>query len=179
MAEIKGFPPVQLICGIIAARDEHFARAEERLSELFGDIDSRSPRFLFELTDYYRAEMGPGLRRGFLSFRPLVDPAVLAAAKIRTNALEREIAAEFGAEARIVNLDPGILTAAALIMATTKDFSHRIPIRDGIYGHLEFLFTRTGIRRLDWTYPDFAQEGYQAFFLDLRGKFLAAMKMRG
>jgi hypothetical protein len=178
MAEIKGFPPVKLVCGIIAARDEHFDRAETRLAELFGEVDGRSPRFPFELTDYYRAEMGPGLKRGFLGFRPLVDPAVLAAAKIRTNALEREIAAEFGAEARIVNLDPGILTSAALIMATAKNFSHRIPLRDGIYGHLEFVFTRTGIRRLDWTYPDFAQEGYQAFFLDLRRRFLDALKRR-
>ncbi len=179
MAEIKDFQPVQLVCGIIAARDEHFDRAEARLSGLFGNVDSRSPRFPFEITDYYHAEMGAGLRRGFLSFRPFVDPSVLPSAKIRTNALEREIAAEFGGPARIVNLDPGYLTAAALIMATAKDFSHRIPLRDGIYGHLEFLFTKTGIRRLDWTYPDFAQEGYQAYFLALRRKFLSAMKKRG
>jgi hypothetical protein len=178
MAKIKDFPPVRLVCGIIAARDEHFHRAEERLTELFGEIDSRSPRFPFEITDYYRAEMGDGLRRGFLSFQPLVDPGVLPDAKLRTNALEREIASEFGAGARIVNLDPGYLTAAALIMATAKDFSHRIPLRDGIYGHLEFLFTRTGIRRLEWTYPDFAQEGYQAFFLASRKKLLVELKNR-
>ena len=178
MATIKDFPPVQLVCGIIASRDDHFDRAEERLSGIFGEVDSRSPRFPFELTEYYRAEMGSGLRRGFLSFRSFIDPSVLPDVKIRTNALEREIAAEFGTATRIVNLDPGYLTAAALIMATAKDFSHRIPLRNGIYGHLEFLFTRTGIRRLDWTYPDFAQEGYETYFLALRKELLRRLKGR-
>ena len=189
MAEIRGFRPVKLISGIIAGRDEHFARAEERLSGLCGPIDSRSARFPFAFTDYYEAEMGSGLRRGFVGFDRLIDPSGLAAIKIRTNELEREIAAEFeadrpgrqeqpGPRGRIVNIDPGYLTAAALIMATTKDFSHRIPLRDGIFGHLEFLFTKTGVRRLDWTYPDFAQAGYEAFFLDIRRQYLRRLKAR-
>jgi len=176
MAEIRAFPRARLVCGIIAALDGHFELAEARLASAFGEIESRSARFPFEFTDYYRAEMGGGLRRGFLSFRPLVDPAMLPEAKIRTNALEREAAAELGAGARIVNLDPGIVTSAALIMATAKDFSHRIPLRDGIYGHLELLFTKGAIRRLDWTYPDFAQEGYQAFFLAVRRKLLLDLR---
>jgi hypothetical protein len=190
MAEIRSFPPVKLMCGIIAARDEHFIRAEEKLAGLYGPIDSQSARFAFDLTNYYEVEMGPGLKRGFISFDRLIDPSGLAAIKIRTNGLEKEIAAEFGTDrqpgrqerpgrrSRIVNLDPGYLTAAALIMATAKDFSHRIPLQEGIYGHLEFLFTKTGIRRLDWTYPDFAQEGYQAYFLSLRREHLRRLKAR-
>jgi len=196
MAEIRSFPPVKLMCGIIAACDEHFIRAEEKLAGLYGPIDSQSARFAFDLTNYYEVEMGPGLKRGFISFDRLIDPSGLAAIKIRTNGLEKEIAAEFGTDrqhgrrgrlghqerpgrrSRIVNLDPGYLTAAALIMATAKDFSHRIPLQEGIYGHLEFLFTKTGIRRLDWTYPDFAQEGYQAYFLSLRREYLRRLKAR-
>ena len=134
-------------------------------------------------TDYYDAEMGgPGLRRGFLGFERLVDPSGLAAVKIRTNGLESEIAAEFdaggrpGHPRRIVNLDPGYLTPAALIMATAKDFSHRIPLQDGIYGHLELLFTRTGIRRLEWTYPDFCQAGYQTYFWSFDGTISAVSR---
>jgi hypothetical protein len=190
MAEIRNFPPVKLICGIIAERAEHFIRAEERLSGLYGPIDSRSDRFPFVFTDYYEAEMGTGLRRGFLGFDRLIDPSGLAAVKIQTNGLEKEIAAEFGTDrqpgnlgrpgrpSRVVNLDPGFLTAAALIMATAKNFSHRIPLQEGIYGHLEFLFTKTGIRRLDWTYPDFTQSGYQAYFLDVRREYLRRLKAR-
>ncbi|MDP2914886.1 MAG: DUF4416 family protein [Candidatus Aminicenantes bacterium] len=176
MAEIKPFSPVKLICGIISSEDRPFRRAEERLAALFGAVDSRSPRFEFDLTDYYETQMGKALKRGFLSFDRLIDPAGLSEIKIRTNALEKEIQREFKEDRRVVNLDPGYITPAALIMATAKDFSHRIPLQNGIYGHLEFLFTRTGIRRLGWTYPDFANEGYQKYFLDLRRRYRDQLK---
>lgn len=176
MAEIKPFFLVKLICGIISSDDRLFQRAEERLAALYGAVDSRSPHFDFDLTDYYETEMGKALKRGFIGFDRLIDPAGLSEIKIRTNALEKEIQRESGEDRRIVNLDPGYITQAALIMATAKDFSHRIPLQNGIYGHLEFLFTRTGIRRLDWTYPDFANEGYQRYFVELRKRYRAQLK---
>ena len=176
MAEIKPFSPVKLICGIISSSDEYFERAETKLAALYGTVDSRSPRFDFNLTDYYESRMGKALKRGFLSFERLIDPAGLSGIKIRTNALEEEIRRESGDNRRVVNLDPGYITQAALIMATAKNFSHRIPLQNGIYGHLEFLFTRTEIRRLDWTYPDFAGGGVQKYFLDLRRSFLDRLK---
>jgi hypothetical protein len=77
---------------------------------------------------------------------------------------------------RPVNLDPGYLKASALIMATTKDFAHRIPLTAGIYGHLELLFTRQKARTLSWTYPDFYQAGYQDFFLQVRKNYLSQLK---
>jgi len=176
MAEIKMFRPVKLLCGIIAAREEYFLESEKRLVAAFGPADGGSPRFKFDLTDYYEAQMGTGLKRSFISFERLIDPEGLSEIKILTNDLENEIRREFRADLRIINLDPGYITPAALIMATAKDFSHRIPLRRGIYGHLEFLFTKAGIRKLDWTYPDFAQEDYQSYFLALRKTFLAQIK---
>jgi hypothetical protein len=179
MARIRPFHPVKLICGLIASDDIHFDAAEVRLVELFGSLDNRSPRFVFGFTDYYQDEMGPSLRRGFLSFERLIDPERLSDIKVRTNALEDELRNATGGVRRIVNIDPGILTAAALIMATAKDFAHRIPLRHGIYGHLELLFSKNGLRRLDWTYPDFAQEGYKDFFLSVRRTYLAQLKTGG
>jgi len=176
VAEVKPFLPVKLICGIIASEERLFSEAEKRLASLYGNVDSRSPRIAFNLTAYYESQMGAGLHREFLSFAALIDPSRLSEIKIRTNILESEISADCGEGRRAVNLDPGYLTPAALIMATAKDFSHRIPLSDGIYGHLEFLFTRTGIRRLAWTYPDFADEGYQRYFVELRRAYLAQLK---
>ncbi|MGB9894061.1 MAG: DUF4416 family protein, partial [Candidatus Saccharicenans sp.] len=72
--------------------------------------------------------------------------------------------------------DPGYLTASALIMATTKDFAHRIPLNQGIYAHLEMLFQKKGVKLLEWTYPDFQQSGYQEFFLRVREVYLAQLK---
>jgi hypothetical protein len=176
MAEIKAFHRVKLVCGIMASKDDLFQRAEERLIGLYGTVDTRSPRFEFDLTDYYEPQMGKALKRGFLSFSRLIDPAGLSEIKLRTNELEKELRRDVGETLRVVNLDPGYLTPSALIMATAKDFSHRVPLQNGIYGHLEFLFTKTGIRRLDWTYPDFGKEGYQRYFLELRKKYLAELR---
>jgi hypothetical protein len=77
-----------------------------------------------------------------------------------------------------VNIDPGYLTASALVMATAKDFSHRIPLGQGIYAHLEFLFTRTGVKILDWTYPDFRRRPCQEFFRAVRAIYLTDLRDR-
>jgi hypothetical protein len=172
MAKQKPFLPVKLVCGIISSAPGAAAEAERRLAALYGAVDLRSPAFAFDLTDYYETEMGPGLERRFLSFAELIDPEALADIKLRTNALEEEIRRDEGSAFRIVNLDPGYVTAAALIMATAKDFAHRVPLRDGIYAHLEFLFSRTGIKVLDWTYPDLRGEKYREFFGDMRARYL-------
>jgi hypothetical protein len=179
VAEIKAFLPVKLVCGIISTKDEHFRAAEEKLASLYGPLDSRSPRVDFDLTDYYERDMGAGLQRSFISFSRLIDPVELSRIKVRTNLLEEEIRSDFSESRRVVNLDPGYLTRAALIMATAKDFSHRIPLRDGIYGHLEFLFAKGGIRRLDWTYPDLVKADYQGYFLAVRKIYLDALKSLG
>jgi hypothetical protein len=176
MAEIRPFAPGKLVCGIIAAEDAHFERAEAALGALYGPIDLRSGRFPFDFSDYYEPQMGPDLRRGFLSFAGLVPPESLSGIKVRTNALEEEIRLALGSARRVVNLDPGMIMAAALIMATAKDFSHRVPLQDGIYGHLEFLFRKDGIRLLEWTYPDFRDGRYNPFFLEARKRLLAVGK---
>ncbi len=168
MAEPKPFHPVKLVCGILAAQDGVFDLSLERLEVLFGPLDVQSGRYDFNPTDYYDPEMGPGLRRMFVAFKRLVGPEELSDIKLRTNALESEIRAERGAAGRPVNLDPGYITSAALIMATAKDFSHRVPLRDGIYAHLELLFGKQDVRLLPWTYPDFRDGRYTKFLLEAR-----------
>ena len=168
MAEPKPFSPVKLICGVLASRDPVFDLAVRRLEDMFGPTDTRSRRCAFDLTDYYEKQMGTGLARMFLSFERLIRPEGLSDIKLQTNELEREIQGRFYEEKRAVNLDPGYLTSAALVMATAKDFSHRIALREGIYAHLEFLFQKNGLQTLSWTYPDFRGDKYQAFFLEVR-----------
>jgi hypothetical protein len=176
MAEVKPFASVKLICGMIASAQEVFKRAQSRLEDEFGPADQASPFYDFTYTDYYEKQMGPGLKRQFLSFRNLINPDQLSRAKLRTNELEDILRIESGSQRRIVNIDPGCLTASALIMATAKDFAHRIPLRDGIYGHLELLFLKKEIKTLSWTYPDFKTELYHSFFLDVRKCYLSQLR---
>lgn len=176
MADVKPFTLVKLICGIIASRHNVFKQTQCFLENEFGPVDHSSFLYDFTYTDYYEKQMGSGLKRKFLGFGNLIKPELLSQIKIRTNELEDIIRIKSGAQRRIVNIDPGYITASALIMATTKDFSHRIPLQDGIYAHLELQFLKNGIRSLNWTYPDFKSALYHDFFWYIRKSYLSQLR---
>jgi hypothetical protein len=177
MAEIKSFKKRKLVIGIMAGEPEVFSITKEELGNIFGPIDMESDFFPFTYTDYYSKQMGgASLLRKFISFGTLIDPETLSEIKIATNRVEEKIRTRLQSPHRIVNIDPGIINDSSLIMATVKDFSHRVPLQQGIYGHLEFLFGKNEIRILDWTYPDFREETYHSFFLDARKKYLEQVK---
>lgn len=176
MAEPKPFQPVKLIAGLISSSLIFFEEAEKALVVRFGPADLKSPSFQFSLTDYYEKQMGKDLQRTFLSFAELIFPQKLSEIKLQTNALEETLSHGSARSLRVINIDPGIITASALIMATTKNFSHRIPLRDGIYAHLELLFTKSGVKTLEWSYPDFKQPGYQEFFSAVRRTYLKQVR---
>lgn len=178
MAQPKVFMPVKLVCGVIYKEDALYEDVKRRLAAELGPVELESPVFPFDLTDYYQAEMGAGLLRRFMSFADPAAPERLPALKLRTIEHEEAVRREAGSSGRPVNIDPGYLTASALVMATAKDFSHRIPLGQGIYAHLEFLFTKTGVKVLDWTYPDFRRAPCQEFFRAVRGNYLHQLKER-
>jgi hypothetical protein len=176
MAQPKAFAPVKLVCGVIYKEEALYEEVRDRLIGEWGPLDRESSAFAFDFTDYYEPEMGPNLKRRFMSSAGLVGPEILPQAKLRTIELEEAVRRETGAAGRPVNIDPGYLTASALIMATAKAFSHRIPLGRGIYAHLEFLFTKTGVKTLDWTYPDFRREPCQDFFRTVRELYLRRLR---
>lgn len=176
MAQPKPFAPVKLVCGVIYKEEVLYEEVRRRLIGEWGPVDMESPAFAFNLTAYYEPEMGPNLKRRFMSVAGLVAPEILPQAKLRTIELEEAVLRETGTAGRPVNIDPGYLTASALVMATAKDFSHRIPLGQGIYAQLEFLFTKTGIKVLDWTYPDFRRTPCQEFFRSVRVLYLRQVR---
>jgi hypothetical protein len=176
MAEPRSFFPVKLICGVIASKEKVISDTVRRLVQSYGNVDLESPLIPFDLTDYYEKQMGKDLSRKFLSFERLIPPERLSSIKLETNRMEEQIQEEFMDKRRIINIDPGYLTTASLIMATAKNFAHRVPLRDGIYAHLELLFGRDEVRLLDWTYPDFKNKGYQEFFRKARRIYLSQIK---
>jgi len=179
MAEPKPFSPVKLICGIITSGENIFNTAEECLISLYGPADLKSPYFKFNFTDYYEKQMGKDLKRRFLSFKNSIFPENISEIKLRTNELEEELRKGQKMSRRVVNLDPGYITSSALIMATAKDFAHRIPLHHGIYAHLELLFSKKEARTLSWTYPDFKTEGYQKFFIEVRRIYISQLSNYG
>jgi len=166
--------PVKLVVGMLSAYPGAFAEAEALLTDPLGPVDLRSDLFAHEFTEYYRDEMGQPLARYFVSLERLIAPDDLAGIKRFTNDLEDRVA-EAGEwpVARPVNLDPGYVAPAKLVLASTKNHSHRIYLDEGVYGEVTLLYARGAWRTLEWTYPDYRTPDYHAFFTQVRERLLA------
>ncbi len=173
MAHIRPEEPVMAICAMLGANRDILDRATDSLTGLLGPVELASEDFPFTQTDYYAPEMGDGLWRRLLAFRERILPGELGAIKRKTQEIESSFARRDGdRERRRVNLDPGYIAPAKLVLASTKDFAHRIALGQGIYAEITLLFTRQGVRCLDWTYPDFRAETYRPFLLEARRRLL-------
>lgn len=153
---------------LLAAFSRHTAAldwARQRAIDAWGEIAAESPPFDFAETHYYDATMGPGLRKVFWVFARPFDPAELVEIKLETNRWEQEYAAAAGhAEPRPLNLDPGYLTLAKLVLASTKDFAHRIYLSQGIYAEVTLQYRHQRWEHHQYTFPDYRRADYQQFF---------------
>lgn len=160
MSKIEQPEPVKLVIGIIFNQDHLFVQVKEELTRKYGELDLESLKFRFTYTDYYREEMGEILWKKFLSFKSLISPAELVPIKIFTNKLEEKFFVA-GTAKRRVNIDPGYLSLAKLVLATGKDFAHRIYLNQGIYAEVTLRYSRhEGFKPWEWTYPDYKSKHY-------------------
>jgi len=162
MGEIKEPYPVKLFMGMISAEMGLFKEVEARLIESFGDIDMESPIREWSHTDYYQGEMGTGLMRKFVFFKSLIDPGSIADVKIHTNRVERLYLNNQGG--RRINLDPGYIDLSKVVLATTKNYSHRIYLRGGIYAEVTLIYREGEYHPLAHTYRDYASIDYREIF---------------
>jgi hypothetical protein len=157
---------------LLAAFSRHDAAldwARQRAAETWGPVEMESPRFAFSETHYYDATMGPGLKKVFFTFRRPLDPAELVDIKLLTNRWEEEYAAAAGQdEHRPLNLDPGYLTLGKLVLASTKDFAHRIYLSRGIYAEVTLQYKHHRWQHHEYTFADYRREDYQRFFTECR-----------
>lgn len=158
-------PPALLILAAFSRYEEALAWVRDRAVSEWGPIAMESEPFCFDQTEYYQATMGPGLRKKFLLFERPFDPARMADVKLLTNQWEQQYAG-LGrhTELRPLNLDPGYLTLAKLVLASTKDFTHRIYLDRGIYAEITLYYKHHRWQHHEWTFADYRRPDYQAFF---------------
>ena len=169
MGSIREFNPVKLFVGLLASEEGLLGEAESQLCSRYGPADFRSPILPFTFTEYYRREMGDHILRMFLSFERLIEADRLPDIKHETNAIETSIAAQSTTAKRPVNLDPGYLEHAKVVLASTKNFYHRMYLGRGIFGEVTMHFRNNAYEFFAWTYPDYKSAEYQSFFRELRG----------
>lgn len=165
MGDIKQVQPVRYFMGVIAASEELLAAALAEAEKKWGAISLKSEVIPFSFTDYYEKEMGPGLLRCWAAFEKPSDPSLLADMKIESNKLEEKFMQD---GKRRVNIDPGYVELSKVVLASTKNFSHRIYIGGGIYAEITLLYKGKEFTSLQWTYPDYRSLEADRFLKALR-----------
>ncbi|HUT92715.1 MAG TPA: DUF4416 family protein [Thermoguttaceae bacterium] len=169
MGQVYPPSPALLLIAAFSRHEGALAWGRARAVEAFGPVALESPAFAFDQTEYYEPTMGPGLRKVFYAFGEPIDPARLVDLKLQTNAWEREYAG-LGRheEPRPLNLDPGYVALGKLVLASTKDFCHRIYLERGIYAEVTLFYRHGRWEHHPRTFADYRRGDYQAFFSECR-----------
>lgn len=177
MWEINEPEPVKLIIGILAADQVCLNEAVEVITAEYGEYDLISDVYDFYQTDYYKDQAGENILRQFVSFKELINPGRLASIKHRTNRIEEELAGNLDTPLpRPVNLDPGIIEPSKLVLASTKNFSHRIYIGDNMYAELTLSFCKGKWQSFSYTFPDYKEDRYHEFLSKVREKLVEQIR---
>ena len=174
MGIIQEHEPVKLVISIFSQDKNSIDSVIKMLVDKFGKIDFQTELLDFNQTDYYEREMGKTLRRKFVSFEKLIEPDSISDIKIYTNELEKNISPSWDTDKkRDVNIDPGYLSLSKLVLASTKDFYHRIYLNHDIYAEITLMFkkethSKGSFQPFQWTYPDYASQEYRKIFNQIR-----------
>ena len=174
MGQVRSPVPVKFFCGLLLTPAISQHEVEYMLEPAFGPVVLRSPLMPFTQTSYYEREMGDQLMRCYIAFKPLRSKGELAEAKHLTNELEHlwSVAGEY----RLVNLDPGYLELAKVVLATTKDYTHRLYIGAGMYAEVTLHYHRNSYQPWEWTYPDYRESMSLTFFNQLREVYKSQLR---
>lgn len=165
MGRIKSYHPVKLIVGFIYKEGAALEQAKSLLIKRFGKIDFESDPLPFTHTDYYEKEFGKDLLRKFISFQKLIQADKIPEIKVFTNKTEAGLSK---GSKRTINIDPGYLDLSKLVLATTKDFTHRVYLKKGIFSEVTLFYQNKAFKPWPWTYPDYSSQEYIEIFNRLR-----------
>lgn len=126
------------------------------------------PRFN-PLINYYEKEMGSPLSRFMVCSNELTPREALLKTKLESLEWEEKWTLE---GKRMVNIDVGFLSAENFILATTKNYSHRVFLGKDIFADLTYEYRAGGFKTFPWTYPDYADEEKLDYFRQERARLL-------
>ena len=159
---------VKLFSSLFSAEKDLINRVIDELAGLFGTPDVITPWLIFDRTRYYEKEMGWPLHRRFITFSELIAPEDLVDKKLNTNKIEEKYSTD---GKRRINIDPGYICLERLVLATGKNYTHRIYLSKGIYADLTLVFNKGTFKPLEWSYRDYSDSESIKFFNDEREKY--------
>ena len=168
MSAPKEADDVKLVVSLFSPEEKILEEVTLKLRRMFGPSDWMSPPLFFDRTRYYEKEMGWPLHRRFLSFTDLIRPEAIVDIKLQTNKLEKGYLQE---GKRRVNIDPGYVALERLVLATGKNYRHRMYLSKGIYADLTLVFHQRSFQTLAWTYRDYADSVVIGHFNSIRENY--------
>jgi len=169
LGDITQHRPVLLIVAMVSRYDDALSWSIQKLTQTHGPVALQSPVYDFVETEYYQKTMGDDLKKQFVALEQLVSPEAIVSSKINSNQLEIQFADQHEyPEPRPLNLDPGYISEAKLVLATTKDRDHRLYIADGIFAEVTLHYRSKSWCSSRWTYPDYQRSDFQDFFTQCR-----------
>ena len=78
--------------------------------------------------------------------------------------------------ARPINLDPGYVESSKLVLATTKNYSHRTYIGQSMYAEATLYYSKNQWHAWPYTYPDYAGGAYDDFLNRVRASLMEQSK---
>lgn len=166
MGKIGEPKKVLLFIGTLFNNEEAYYLARKILVERFGETVLESAKKHWNYSKYYSAELGEPIFRKFMFFKDLISECDIADIKLQTNQIEENLSKN---SKRIINLDPGYIGLAKLVLVSTKDYSHRVYLKEGIYGEITLVFKENSFSPHINTYRDYADEDYIQLFNLARG----------
>jgi hypothetical protein len=166
MAHTKDPQHVLIFAGVLSAENLELQPIAQQLITSCGDIFLRTEPQPFTYTTYYQKEMGEHITRQWWVFDSLHDPSTLAEIKTTTNAIEQHYLNT--QKGRSVNIDPGLISLSNVVLASTKNYSHRIYLGKGIYAEVTLVYKNKSFTALGWTYPDYRESSTIDFFNQAR-----------
>jgi hypothetical protein len=169
--------PAKYFVGLLSSDALLLSTVENDLREMLGAVEARSEILPWSASRYYEEEMGCGLLRRFVSFARLACPGELAAVKLKAQQAEAKYRgqSEKGTGRRI-NLDPGYVDSAKVVLASTKEAGHRIYLGCGIYAETTLLYYNGAFQSCRTTYPDFRWPQTLSFLRCVRDSYLQQLR---
>ena len=168
MGEIGSPTPVMLLLAASAAISRPWIGPGRRAKRL-GARGPGKPSLRIHSNRLLSADDGAGLAEGLLAVRKPLGPRLPGRRQDPHQWLGRGICCGGRtAEPRPLNLDPGYLSLAKLVLASTKDHSHRIYLGQGIYAEITLYYSQQRWQARPWTFADYRRDDYQQFFFQGR-----------
>ena len=166
--------PVKLFAAVLHREPDALHAALDLLAKRIGEIDFEGADHPFGGTDYYDAEMGPGLLRRIVSFEELIAPEAIVGVKLAAVEIEEALRAPGGG--RRINIDPGYLDVHKAVLASAKYGAPKVHVGEGVYADLVLRYSKGRFHPFEWTFADFRSGTYDADLLEVRRLYKLALR---